>query len=128
MNSGIGKGHSRSTTPALSNVTWPMVKAVLDGIINAWKTKNGRDPDLKGQHGASFGWNTKEELAQSEALGYRLIDPAKVGNGQGAQSNLVIALRDANGVDNNGRMPDGGPYLSNDEIALIVAWIDAGMP
>ena len=56
---------------------------------------------------------------------YEHIDPAKVGNGQGAQTNLVIALRDPDGVNSFGRMPDGGPFLQDQDIATIVAWIDA---
>jgi Ferritin-like len=126
---GAAPGSSGGGKPApASAVTWPMVKQVLDGAIAAWKAKNGRDPDLQGKHGDSFGWDTKQQLAQADALGYRLIDPGKVGNGQGAQTNLVIALRDDGGVAGNGRMPDGGPYLTKEQIALIVAWIDTGMP
>jgi hypothetical protein len=42
-----------------------------------------------------------------------------VGNASGAL---------ARGVDNFGKMPLQGPFLSRSEIDEIVAWIDAGMP
>jgi hypothetical protein len=113
-------------TPAA--VTWAQVKEILDGAIAAWKAQNGREPKLKQKHSPNFGWDAKQDLAAAVARGHRLIDPAKVGNGQGAQTNLVIALRDDDGVDGNGRMPDGGPYLGNDPINAIIRWIDAGMP
>lgn len=109
-------------------VRWPRVKQILDSAIAGWKAQNnGREPDLK-LHGQSFGWETKDQLANASALGHRLIDPAKVGNGRAAQTNLVIALRDEDGVDGNGRMPDGGPFLSDSDINDIVRWIDAGIP
>jgi hypothetical protein len=109
-------------------IGWPRIKQILDGIIAAWQTKNGRPPKLKQKHGPTFVWDTKQQLADAVARGNRLIDPAKVGNGQGAQTNLVIALRDDDGVDGNGRMPVGGPFLQPEEINEIVQWIDAGMP
>jgi hypothetical protein len=122
-----GQGTQSSKGRAGATVHWPRVKETLDNAITAWVNQNGHQPDLIGKHGASFGWATKSALANASALGYRLIDPAKVGNGQGAQTNLVISLRDRNGVGGNGQMPDGGPYLSAPEIQEIIDWIDGGM-
>ena len=104
------------------------VKEILDGAIAGWKAKNHRDPDLKGNHDDSFGWDTREQLLNVIALGNRLIDPAKIGNGMGKDANLVIALRDPAGVQGNGRMPFGGPFLDQQQIDEIIAWIDAGTP
>jgi hypothetical protein len=114
--------------PPPANVGWPRIKQILDGVMQRWQARTGREPDLVGIHGASFGWETKAQLATAKALGLRLIDPAQVGNQQGAQTNLVIALRDPGGVAGNGQMPDGGPFAPVAEINEIIAWIDAGMP
>jgi hypothetical protein len=109
-------------------VRWERVKQILDGAIAGWKAQNGREPKLVSRHGPSFGWETKQQLADASARGFRLIEPTKVANGQGAQTNLVIALRDVDGVKGNGQMPNGGPFLQGSEIDEIVRWIDAGMP
>jgi hypothetical protein len=111
------------------SVPWSRIKEILDGAINGWKVQhNGREPKLTLRHGASFGWDTKDKLANATAQGFRLIDPSMVGNGQGAQTNLVIALRDEDGVEGFGQMPNGGPFLPTDQINEIVRWIDADMP
>lgn len=105
------------------------VKQVLDSAIAGWKMKNGVDPKLTQKHqDPNFGWNTKQQLLAATAKGFQLIEPGKIGNKQGANTNLVIALRDPTGVANNGRMPDGGPYLGAPDIQKIVDWIDAGCP
>jgi hypothetical protein len=110
-------------------VSWARIKEILDRAIAGWKVQNnGREPKLTLRHGASFGWDTKDKLATATAQGFRLIDPSMVGNGQGAQTNLVIALRDEDGVEGFGQMPNGGPFLPTDQIDQIVRWIDAGMP
>jgi hypothetical protein len=127
--SGAPPDGSPGTGDLPAAVAWARVKEILDGAILGWKAQNnGREPRLKPRHGASFGWDTKEMLAAANALGLRLIDPNMVGNGQGAQTNLVIALRDEDGVEGNGQMPNGGPFLPVDQIDEIVRWIDAGMP
>src|SRR5690242_6103562 len=123
------RGNPDECPPGRSEVRWPRVKEILDGAIVGWKGLNGgREPLLTQRHGAAFGWSTKEQLAAATALGFRLVDPEKVGNGHGAETNLVGALRNEEGVEFNGRMPNGGPYLGEDEIDEIVRWIDAGMP
>jgi len=54
--------------------------------------------------------------------------------GNSADSNLIMALRGTTGSPfdpANGRiprMPFGGPFWTDDQIAPIAAWIDAGCP
>jgi hypothetical protein len=122
----VMQGSEHSTDGATCPVTWPQVKALLDKAIEGWKQLNGRNPALKQIHGQTFSWATKGDLAAALAKNRRLIEPNKVGNGQGAQTNLVIALRE--GVSPFPRMPAGGPFLADGEINQIVEWIDAGMP
>jgi hypothetical protein len=79
----------------------------------------------------NFGWSSKAQLLAATAKGFHLIEPEKIGMnpGQGKDTNLVKALRDASGVDNNGQMPDGGPFLRPvPDIQKVVDWIDAGCP
>ena len=102
------------------------VKGMLDGLMAQWANAHGRNPDLSVHSDASFGWNTKEQLANSDGFGNVLIDPALVGNGKGNETNLAVALR--TGVPGFPRMPLGGPFLSDEQIDYIVRWIDEGMP
>ncbi len=106
-------------------VTWDRVKAILDGAIERWKERTGFQPDLS-IHGSNFGWDTPEELAKSMAFGVRLIEPNKVANNRGHETNLVVALK--TGVPGFPRMPLGGPFVFKAEIAEIAHWIDSGMP
>jgi hypothetical protein len=95
--------------------------------------KHGHDPDL-GKHrdpGSTkpfiFGWSTKDELLKSAAfVDFVLIEPDKIGNGRGKETNLYVAL--TTGVDEFPRMPRGGPFLSASDTDAIAAWIDAGVP
>jgi hypothetical protein len=109
----------------MPQTSFAQVKEILDRSIADWMAENGRDPDLL-VHGDSFGWDTKVQLAAADAFGIRLIDPAMVGNGKGHQTALVIAL--ATGVPGFPRMPIGGPFLPDHDIATIARWIDEGMP
>lgn len=60
---------------------------------------------------------------------YPLIDATKIGQrGEGEKMNLVVALANANGVDNQGQMPDQGPFMSLADIKTIGDWIDDGCP
>jgi hypothetical protein len=104
------------------------VKAILDQAIAAWKQQHGAEPQLTPIHGASFGWDTKPMLAAAKGRGKRLIDPALVGNGKAKETNLYQALSVGFPDDGIERMPAGGPYLSDDDLAKLAAWIDAGMP
>jgi len=108
------------------------VKLILDRLVAGRSVAR-----MQAAHGdQNFGWAT---LAQLKAVvvrpngpgtdpAYPLIDPALVGNGQGAKTNLVIALANSTGVDFNGRMPLNGPYTAAADIRTIIAWIDAGIP
>lgn len=108
------------------------VKLILDRLVAGRSVAR-----MQAAHGGpTFVWAT---LAQLKAVvvrpngpgtdpAYPLIDPALVGNGQGAKTNLVIALANSTGVDFNGRMPLNGPYAAAADIKTIITWIDAGMP
>jgi hypothetical protein len=120
------------SSPAPKAPVFADVKVILDRLVA------GRSPErMKDAHGdPSFGWATLDQLksvvvrpnGQGSDPAYRLIDPSLVGNGQGAKTNLVVALSSATGVDFNGKMPLGGPYAAAADIRTIIAWIDAGMP
>jgi hypothetical protein len=110
-------------------ITFAEVKAVLDEAINGWKTRTGREPNLPEAHDSpNFSFTTRQQLLDAEAFGFRLIDPAFVGNGRGIETNLVIALKNPDGVDGFGQMPRGGPFLSQDRIDIVTQWIDEGVP
>jgi len=129
---------SQSTRSPASNpaVHWPRVKEILDGAIADWRAAhNNLIPKLKQKHGPSFSWDTKADLAAASAViggqPYRLIDPDLVAQKKGAETNLIKALRDPDGVDGNGQMPNGGPYLTDTHPAYIdeiIQWINDGMP
>src|SRR5262245_31612520 len=102
----------------LAAVTWTRVKEILDGVIADWRAAHANQvPRLRQKHGPSFSWDTKADLAAASAViageTYRLIDPALVAQRRGAETNLIKALRDPDGVDSNGQMPNGGPYLTD---------------
>ena len=100
-------------------VYWPRVKAILDGSMEHWKARWGREP-YPGIH--EYAWDTPQQLAAAVLSGYRAIEPGVPGR----QTHLVRSL--ARGVGTFGKMPLQGPFLSSAEIDEIVAWIDAGMP
>jgi hypothetical protein len=106
-------------------VCFSEVKQILDDAIAAWTAMHGRAPDLT-HHDAGFGWSTREQLLNATGYGYPLIDPEKIGNNQGDQTNLVIALTNPAGVMGFGRMPNDGPYLPQEKIDVIIAWINDG--
>jgi hypothetical protein len=110
----------------MANTSFTEVKAILDNSIAAWAAQHGRQPDLSIHGDDSFGWSTKQQLANSSGFGNVLIDPSLVGNGKGNETNLAIALRE--GVPGFPRMPLGGPYIPDDQIDYIIRWIDAAMP
>lgn len=114
-------------------VSFAEVKVVLESAIAGWRQKHGNAvPNLTGRHNdPNFGWATKAQLLNATAKGFRLIDPDKIGKnpGQGKDTNLVTALMDPDGVDDNGQMPDGGPFLKPaPNIQKIIDWIDGGCP
>lgn len=108
-------------------VVFAEVKAILEQTIADWKKLNGVDPDLLGQHDTDkFSWDTADELKNSVAKGFPLIQPEVIGKVPklGHTANIVIALQ--TGVNGFPRMPDGGPYRTDGEIQLIIDWIDGG--
>ncbi len=107
-------------------VCFSEVKQILDDAIAAWSARTGRSPNLA-LHGAGFGWETREQLLSAVAFDdYVLVSPEMIGNGRGHETNLVIALTHPSGVDGLGRMPKGGPYLTQDNVDVIIAWINDG--
>jgi hypothetical protein len=120
----------RKSEQAMNDVEKPVgfaeVKALLDSLVT------GHEDNLTFVHGDAFGWATKEMLANAVAQPFgsgptfRLIDPSMVGNGRAKETNIYVAL--TVGIDGFERMPFGGPYATPEQIALIVEWIDDGMP
>ena len=100
-------------------IYWPRVKAILDGIMERWKARWGREP-YPGIH--EYTWDTPQQLAAAVLSGYRAIEPGV----SGKDTHLVRSL--ARGVGGFGKMPLQGPFLSSAELDEIAAWIDAGMP
>ena len=112
-----------STTPNGDNgnneVYWPRVKEILDGIMDRWKERWGRDP-LPGIHRYYF--DSRDQLANSVLSSLRAIEPGVPGR----ETALVRSL--ARSILTFGRMPLRGPFLPPEELDEIVSWIDAGMP
>jgi hypothetical protein len=100
-------------------VYWPRVKILLDGIMERWKERWGREP-YPGIH--EYYWDTPQQLAAAVLSGFRAIQSGVPGR----ETHLVRSL--ARGVGGFGKMPLQGPFLSTAEIDEIAAWIDAGMP
>jgi hypothetical protein len=100
-------------------VYWPRVKAILDGIMERWQERWGREP-YPGIH--EYTWDTPQQLATAVLSGYRAIEPGVPAR----ETHLVRSL--VRSVGAFGKMPLNGPFLSSAEIDEIVAWIDAGMP
>ena|SRR5690349_4911417 len=103
--------------------TFARVQEILKSALTAWQDKHHRPPDLT-VHGNTFGWDTCDQLLQSSAFDLPLIAPDLIGNGKAGQTNLIVALKI--GVPGFPRMPKGGPFLSDPEIAEIADWIDGG--
>jgi len=107
------------------SISFSEVRQILDDIMNDWEQKHGRTPDLPLVHGdPNFGWQTRDQLLNSEGFAFRLIDPSMIGNGQGHQTNLVLAL--TTGVQGLSQMPSGGPFVSSPDVQKIIQWIDEG--
>ena len=100
-------------------VYWPRVKEIMDGIMERWKQRRGRDP-LPGIH--RYYWDSPQQLAESVLAGVRAIEP-----GVPARDTPFIRSL-ARGFGTWGRMPLRGPFLSDEEIEELVSWIDSGMP
>jgi len=105
--------------PSDNAVYWPRVKEILDGIMDRWKERWGREP-YPGIH--DYYWETPQELADSVLSGIRSIEPGVAGK----DTALVRSL--ARAISTFGKMPLKGPFISREEVNEIAAWIDAGMP
>src|SRR5262245_26231723 len=107
-------------------IGFAQVKAILDKLVE------GREQNLVFVHGDAFGWADKAMLANAVVRpfganpAFRLIDPSLAGVGRAKETNLYIAL--TTGVGGYQRMPFGGPYATEEQLALIADWIDDGMP
>jgi hypothetical protein len=114
-------------------VQFPEVKAVLDKIIANWTVGNGGPPDLAGNHGATFKWDTADNLKNAFAKGIQLIQPNIIGQqGLGHTANIVLDL--TAGIAPFPQMPLGGLDsssgtfldLTSPEIKTIIDWIEGG--
>jgi hypothetical protein len=115
----IGLGSMSEGSGKEKIIYWPRVKELLDGIMEKWIERWGREP-LPGIH--AYYWETPEELQESVLSGIRAIEPGVTGR----DTQLVRSL--ARSVGTSGRMPLRGPFMPRDEIEEIIAWIDNGMP
>jgi hypothetical protein len=103
--------------------TFARVQEILDTAIANWADKHGRQPVLA-KHDAAFGWMTRDQLVNSQAFGVPLIAQDKIDAKDGANANIIIALR--TGVPGFPRMPIRGPYVDDAQIQEVIDWIDAG--
>lgn len=107
-------------------VGFAQIKAILDQLVA------GREENLPFVHGDAFGWADKAMLANAVARpfgsdpAFRLIDPSLVGVGRATETNIYKAL--TVGVGGFSRMPLDGPFATDEQLALIENWINAGMP
>jgi FtsP/CotA-like multicopper oxidase with cupredoxin domain/peroxiredoxin len=93
---------------------------------------------MRTAHGdRTFGWETVDQLKGivvrpegPSGRHYKLIDMDLIAEGRGAETNLVKALRDVNGVGGWGRMPptSAGRRAFPAEIQLIIRWLNAELP
>src|SRR5437899_10593669 len=104
--------------PPAPPVYWPRVKAILDGIMERWEARWGREP-YPGIH--EYAWDTPQQLAAAVLSGYRAIEPGVPAR----ETHLVRSL--ARGVGTFGQMPLHGRFLSCAVIDESVAWIGAGI-
>ena len=102
-----------------SEVRWPRVRELLEGVVARWERREGRKGML-GIH--DYHWESPGHLANDKAMGKKFVEPGVPGE----ETSLIISLR--RGFGNIPRMPMSGPFLKEDEIQEIVRWIDAGMP
>ena len=83
---------------------------------------NGNVPDHSGQ------WGGPPSITNPPSPGN---PPVKIlVKGKSAQSNIILALSGLAPFDGSvfNQMPDGGPYLTQDQINQLAGWIDAGCP
>ena len=82
-------------------VYWPRVKEILDGVMNRWEERWGRE-GYPGIH--EYYWETSQELKDSVLSGYRSIEP-----GVPAKDTWLVKSL-ARAVATYGKMPLRGPF------------------
>ena len=108
-------------------VGWGRVKEILDTAISNWSDRTGVAPALSVHNPTGiFGWSTQQELLDSSAFDFRLVEPSKIGNNMGFETNLIKVLKGE--LPGAPRMPKGGPYISDYQVSEIAHWIDSGAP
>lgn len=108
-----------------TGVTFADIQSILDQAIQRWEDSHGRRPNLM-THSSNFGWGSRDQLLTSTARQFRLIQPELVGSADASDANIIKAL--TVGLPFVRRMPAGGPFLADADIARIEAWIEAGAP
>jgi len=112
----------------MDSVSFREVKDILDSLVKTWEQQAGFEADLL-VHSDDFGWETRDQLLNATAFDRRLLQPDLVGMpGQGASTNLIVALSKIGGVEGAGQMPPEGPFITSENLSKIVAWIEAGAP
>ena len=99
-------------------VRWPRVKQILEDVMKRWEAREGRR-GLPGIHG--YYWETPQELANDSSMGMQFIEPGV----PASETALIISLR--RGLGSIPKMPMGGPFLPEEQVQEIEAWIDGGM-
>jgi len=111
-----------------TEIGWERVRDILDNILFGWEARVNRRQKPNSIAGHRGPWATKQGLLAAKPYGQPLVAPDMIGKGKGSQTNLIIALRESNGVGGTYRMPLGSPYLAEHQIEIIRVWIDAGCP
>jgi hypothetical protein len=115
-------------------VRFAQIKQILDSLIQGHSWQRIRSV----HHEPNFGWDCVDQLRSivvrpdgPTGPAFQLVDMDLVNQGQGANTYLVHALREDDGVDFRGRMPfrpPPGRYATESEIQLIINWLNTGMP
>lgn len=101
-------------------------------LKNNISTETGNDEETDSEqqspHGAFWNTLTYDQFVNGNVpkIGVKILI-----KGNSAQSNFILALRGQKPFDGSRfqQMPaDGPPYLTEEQIAPIAAWIDAGCP
>ena len=109
------------------------IKTILDEITKGRSMRRMR----QAHESEDFGWRTKEQLINSAVWPrgpggdkYQLIDLELVEQGRGDETNLVKSLRGT--LASVQRMPlrprRQSRYATDQEMVMIVEWLNAGMP
>jgi hypothetical protein len=105
-----------------------LTQILTDNISTQSGSSEQDDAVNNAPHGAFWTTLSYEEFVNGDApnMGVPILS-----KGRSAQSNLILALRGQPPFDGSvfSKMPaDGPPFLTEEQIAPIAAWIDAGCP